>query len=161
MVRYYLLIVTAGCISPDTAFYKIGFGESKADNRLLPKFEKYARENGFYFHIYDSDTAVFIKKIAESLSLNVTDLKMSVGSARYFMGYISQHKRMPNIVLMPPAAVHIKVETSSKYYFQQAKIVIHRAEAGTRKKPKAIRDAQFGFNRNHKKSPLAGGKDSQ
>lgn len=145
MKRQHLLIVADSCITRDTRFYNVAVGESQSELRYSQYITVWAADHGYYFGVYSADVDLFLKRIADSLSLTLTDLPFMAIGAAALVKYIREHGDTPKIPPMSHAAAYsrefIKPETHISRIFN----VIRKAEAVQRNKPKAMCGSTHGL----------------
>lgn len=145
MKRHHLLIVADSCITRDTRFYNVAVGESQSELRYSQYITVYAAEHGYYFERYSADVDLFLKRIASSLSLTLTDLPfMAIGVAD-LVRHIRQFGDTPNIPPMSHAAAYSREFIKPVTHFQRLFSVLPKAEAEQRKKPKAMCGSTHGL----------------
>lgn len=67
MTHYYLYIAAGIQVDADTRFYKVGVGESEAQNKKRAWLEAYAFEHGHFFVRWSLDAVEFCVKCQESI----------------------------------------------------------------------------------------------
>lgn len=67
MTHYYLYIAAGLQIDTSTRFYKVGIGESEAQNKKRAWLEAYAFEHGHFFVRWSLDAVEFCVKCQESI----------------------------------------------------------------------------------------------
>ena len=138
MKRNHLLIVADSCITRDTRFYNVAVGESKAEIRCSQYLTVWAAEHGHYFERYSADVDLFLRRIADSLSLTLTDLPfMSIGVAD-LVRHIREFGDTPKIPPMSHAAAYCREFIKPETHISRIFNVIRKAEAERRNKPKAV-----------------------
>lgn len=74
MTHYYLYIQAGQTIDTDTAFYKVGIGESEAQIKKRAWLQAYANEHGHFFVIWSPDAVDFMIKCQESIGPNAKNV---------------------------------------------------------------------------------------
>lgn len=69
MTHYYLYIAAGQTLDTDTAFYKVGIGESAKQVRLRAWLQSYAHDNGHFFVRWSLDAVEFLTKCQESIGI--------------------------------------------------------------------------------------------
>lgn len=67
MTHYFLYIKAGAQIDSDTRFYKVGVGESEAQERKRLWLQAFAHEHGHFFVKWSMDAVEFVTKCRESL----------------------------------------------------------------------------------------------
>lgn len=70
MTHYYLYIQAGKTLDTDTAFYKVGVGESDAQIKKRAWLQAYAQEHGHFFVIWSPDAVDFMVKCQKSIGPN-------------------------------------------------------------------------------------------
>lgn len=138
MKRIYVLIVTEGCISLDTHFYKIYVGVSAREQMELKSLYLLSECRNWYFQKQDSGTADFLNKIAKSLSVSVIDLPTAHFSITDFMRHFRKENTVPTIPAKSREAARMREMLRPSTYWQRKHAVIRHAEALKRNKPKSM-----------------------
>ena len=109
MTHYYLYIAAGQTIDTDTAFYKVGLGESAQQVRLRAWLQSYAHDNGHFFVRWSLDAVEFMTKCHDSIGIGHRDLlalsgKELVGILRdghaepsSFQAELNRHKMLMKI----------------------------------------------------------------
>lgn len=158
MKRNHLLIVADNCITRDTRFYNVAVGVSKADIRNSQYITVWAADHGYYFEQYSADVDLFLKRIAASLSMTLTDLPFMAINAADLVRHIREHGVTPNIPPMSHAAAYCREFIKPETHFQRLFSVIPKAEAERRKKPKAMCGSTHGLPSPRNSRPKADGR---
>lgn len=74
MTRYYLYIAAGLTIDSNTRFYKVGIGESEAQNKKRAWLEAYAFEHGHFFVRWSIDAVEFCVKCQQSIGRQYPDV---------------------------------------------------------------------------------------
>lgn len=158
MKRNHLLIVADSCITRDTRFYNVAVGESKAEIRCSQYITVWAVEHGHYFERYSAEVDLFLKRIADSLSLTLSDLPfMAIGVAD-LVRHIREFGDTPKIPPMSHTAAYCREFIKPETHFQRLFNVIRKAEAERRNKPKAICVSTHGLPSPRNSRPKADGR---
>lgn len=67
MTHYYLYIQAGQTLDTNTAFYKVGVGQSVAQIKKLAWLQAYAHEHGHFFVIWSPDAVDFMIKCQQSI----------------------------------------------------------------------------------------------
>lgn len=129
MKRIYVLIVTEGCISLDTRFYRIYIGESSRDQVELKSLYMLSNSRNWYFKKQDSESAEFLLNIAKSLSVSVIDLPTAHLSIKDFMRHFRKENTVPPIPAESREAARMREKLRPSTYWQRKHTVIRQAEA--------------------------------
>ena len=70
MTHYYLYIQAGQTLDSNTAFYKVGVGQSVAQIKKLAWLQAYAHEQGHFFVIWSPDAIDFMIKCQKSIGPN-------------------------------------------------------------------------------------------
>lgn len=109
MTHYYLYIAAGQTIDTDTAFYKVGIGESAQQLRLRAWLQAYAHDNGHFFVRWSMDAVEFMTKCHDSIGIDHRELlhlsgKELVGILRdghaepsSFQAELNRHKMLMQI----------------------------------------------------------------
>ena len=74
MTHYYLYIAAGHSIDSDTRFYKVGVGESEAQNKKRAWLEAYAFEHGHFFVRWSLNAVEFCVKCQQSIGIKYPDV---------------------------------------------------------------------------------------
>lgn len=74
MTHYYLYIAAGHTIDSNTRFYKVGIGESEAQNKKRAWLEAYAFEHGHFFVRWSLDAVEFCVKCQQSIGIKHPDV---------------------------------------------------------------------------------------
>lgn len=74
MTHYYLYIAAGLTIDSNTRFYKVGVGESEAQNKKRAWLEAYAFEHGHFFIRWSLDAVEFLARCLESVNKDLFDV---------------------------------------------------------------------------------------
>ena len=74
MTHYYLYIAAGHTINSNTRFYKVGVGESEAQNKKRAWLEAYAFEHGHFFVRWSLDAVEFCVKCQQSIGIQHPDV---------------------------------------------------------------------------------------
>lgn len=74
MTHYYLYIAAGHTIDSNTRFYKVGVGESEAQNKKRAWLEAYAFEHGHFFVRWSLDAVEFCVKCQQSIGIQHPDV---------------------------------------------------------------------------------------
>lgn len=74
MTHYYLYIAAGLTIDSNTRFYKVGIGESEAQNKKRAWLESYAYEHGHFFVRWSLDAVEFLARCLESVHKDLFDV---------------------------------------------------------------------------------------
>lgn len=75
MTHYYLYIAAGLQIDTNTRFYKVGIGESEAQNKKRAWLQAYANEHGHFFVRWNCSAVEFCCKCMESIGSSMFQLK--------------------------------------------------------------------------------------
>lgn len=74
MTHYYLYIADGLTIDSNTRFYKVGIGESEAQNKKRAWLESYAYEHGHFFVRWSLDAVEFLARCLVSVNKDLFDV---------------------------------------------------------------------------------------
>ena len=74
MTHYYLYIAAGLTIDSNTRFYKVGIGESEAQNKRRAWLESYAYEHGHFFIRWSLEAVEFLARCLESVNKSLFDV---------------------------------------------------------------------------------------
>ena len=74
MTHYYLYIQAGQTLDTDTAFFKVGVGESEAQIKKRAWLQAYAHEHGHFFVIWSPDAVDFMVKCQKSIGPNAKNV---------------------------------------------------------------------------------------
>lgn len=74
MTHYYLYIAAGLTIDTNTRFYKVGIGESEAQNKKRAWLEAYAFEHGHFFVRWSLEAVEFCVKCQKSIGIQHPDV---------------------------------------------------------------------------------------
>ena len=137
MIHYYLMIAAETIIDGSAKFYKIGVGDTKRDRAALAKLKEFADAKGYYFSLYNQDTAEFLYKIAQSLGVQVYLLPSMRCSVQVLSRLVINYNAAPELPATRQNLSYMRAAIDPNFYFTHKKSVIQKAESGTRYKPKA------------------------
>lgn len=134
----YFLCAARACITTDSKFFKVSVPSTKQGKRDRSYIEQYARENGYYWHVWDAETGDFYWKIAESLNMKLWQMPMTHIKARCLVAFIKEKKSLPPCVEVAREASRLRDHIEPNFHFLRQNKVIHQAEAEKRKKPQSV-----------------------
>jgi hypothetical protein len=74
MTHYYLYIKAGQELDTNTAFYKVGIGESETQTKKHAWLQAYAHEHGHFFVIWSPDAVDFMVKCQKSIGPNAKNV---------------------------------------------------------------------------------------
>lgn len=99
MKHKHLLIAAGAQIDDSTQFFQIWVGASAQDNRDYLFLVALAVHRGWFFHLWDDDTSMFLRNVAKSLGHRLSTLPIKSVQARDFVREAKrQDSSLSNIV---------------------------------------------------------------
>ena len=138
MKSFYLLITAANCITLSSKYYKIAAGTSKRDQQALSYMRFYAVNKGYYFSVWNNDSAEFVYKIATSLGVNLFQLDFHTINVRDIVKSVKSDKELPSFDSMTASSIYFRNIIDDNFRIQRQIDVLRKAEAKTRNKPKVL-----------------------
>lgn len=142
MTKKYLLIVAGAVITHDSLFVWVGVYSTPSGTKDRDYLTQWAARMGYYFHAYDQQQAVFLERIANSLSMPVYSRPFRIYTAKCLVRLLKSCQQLPNTTEFGRAAAKLRMKIDPTYYANNKKNVIQRAEAERRNKPKSVKSAR-------------------
>lgn len=138
MTKLYMLIIAEDTITTSSRFYYVQVGETHKDSVLLSTLSILANSRNWYFKERSSETANFLIKIANSLSIKVYDLNIIKIKISKFLKQFREVGISTKDDAESREAAQMLALIRPSTYFQRNLSVLRRAEAEKRKKPKSV-----------------------
>lgn len=142
MTKKYLLIIAGPVISHDSRFVWVGVSSTPSGTKDRDFLTRWAARMGYYFHVYDQLQAVFLERIANSLSMPVYSLPFRIYTAKCLVRLLRSCQQLPDATEVGRSAAKLREKIDPAYYANKQKNVIQRAEAERRNKPKSMVSAR-------------------
>lgn len=85
MKHKHLLIAAGNSVDQSTKFYQIWLGSTPQDNRDYLFLVALSVHRGWFFHLWDDSTALFLQNVAKSLGHRLSTLPIESVQARDFV----------------------------------------------------------------------------
>lgn len=138
MTKLYVLIVAEENITTSSRFYYVEVGKTHKDGVLLQSLSLLAKSRNWYLKKRSSETATFLMKIAQSLSVKMYDLSIIKIKISKLIKQIREVGISSNDDAESREAAQMRALIRPSTYFQRNLSVLRRAEAEKRKKPKSV-----------------------
>ena len=137
MTKKYLLIIAGPVINHDSRFVWVGVSSTPSGTKDRDFLTRWAARMGYYFHVYDQLQAVFLERIANSLSMPVYSLPFRIFTAKCLVRLLRSCQQLPDAPEVGRSAANLREKIDPAYYAKSQINVIQRAEAERRNKPKS------------------------
>ena len=114
MTHYYLYIAAGLTIDSNTSFYKVGVGESEAQNKKRAWLEAYAFEHGHFFVRWSLDAVEFLARCLESVHKDLFDVLTM--KADEMVGVLDGSKEEPAFYQAALNRHHLLMQIDPHYY---------------------------------------------
>lgn len=139
MTSYWLLIDAGEELSISSKYYKVAVSESVYGLKDFSILQQAARTHNWFLQKWSAAAALFIDKIAESLSVRAFQIPLQKKSCKCLVQSLKCSGQLPTYQSMPREARHLIDYLIPEVRINRQLSVIRRAEAEQRNKPKSKR----------------------